>query len=46
MLEGYPLEIALTMANSAAQSVYGYDQVCERSFSEFSGPKRSYSGVN
>ncbi|OAA68573.1 General substrate transporter [Niveomyces insectorum RCEF 264] len=26
MLEGYPLEIALTAANSAAQAWYGYDQ--------------------
>lgn len=26
MLEGYPLEIALTTANSAAQAWYGYDQ--------------------
>ena len=26
-LEGYPLEIALTTANSAAQAWYGYDQV-------------------
>ena len=27
MLTGYPLEIALTAANSAAQAWYGYDQV-------------------
>lgn len=27
VLEGYPLEIALTTANSAAQAWYGYDQV-------------------
>lgn len=27
MLEGYALEVALTAANSAAQSWYGYDQV-------------------
>lgn len=26
MLEGYALEVALTAANSAAQSWYGYDQ--------------------
>lgn len=26
-LDGYPLEIALTAANSAAQAWYGYDQV-------------------
>lgn len=27
MLTGYPLEIVLTTANSAAQAWYGYDQV-------------------
>jgi hypothetical protein len=27
MLEGYPLEIALTACNSAAQAWYGYEQV-------------------
>lgn len=27
MLTGYPLEIALTATNSAAQAWYGYDQV-------------------
>lgn len=27
MLTGYPLEITLTAANSAAQAWYGYDQV-------------------
>lgn len=27
MLTGYPLEVALTAANSAAQAWYGYDQV-------------------
>ena len=26
MLEGYPLEVALTTANSAAQAWYGFDQ--------------------
>lgn len=26
MLDGYPLEITLTAANSAAQAWYGYDQ--------------------
>lgn len=29
MLTGYPLEITLTAANSAAQAWYGYDQVCK-----------------
>lgn len=27
-LDGYPLEVTLTAANSAAQAWYGYDQVC------------------
>lgn len=26
-LDGYPLEVTLTAANSAAQAWYGYDQV-------------------